>query len=130
MDFYTTISVIMDYGLICLQWFEVKNVLMVFFLQMCSFWLQHMLIDGLEWCELHVDYCDDFIRCLDFHSDGAQSLQRINCLASDVMLSPNLIKKQTHLHLRRPKVFIYLCNFLFFFFFFVELLTCSMLQLA
>ncbi len=29
-----------------------------------------MLTDGLEWCGLLVDYCDDFISCLDSHSDG------------------------------------------------------------
>ncbi len=36
-----------------------------------------MLIDGLEWCGLLVDYCDVFISCLDSHSDGTHSLQRI-----------------------------------------------------
>ncbi len=34
-----------------------------------------MLIDGLEWCGLLMDYCDVFIRCLDSHSDGTYSLQ-------------------------------------------------------
>ncbi len=37
-----------------------------------------MLIDGLEWCGLLVDYCDVFISCLDSHSDGTHSLQRIH----------------------------------------------------
>ncbi len=45
-----------------------------------------MLTDGLEWCGLLVDYCDVFISCLDSHSDGTHSLQRIHCWASDVML--------------------------------------------
>ncbi len=43
-----------------------------------SFWLHKMLIDGLEWCGLLVYYCDVFISCLDSHSDGTHSLQRIH----------------------------------------------------
>ncbi len=74
MDFYTAESVIMDYGLM-----EVKNILMDLFLQTCSLWLHNMLTDGLEWCILLVDYCDVFISCLDSHSDGTHSLQRIHC---------------------------------------------------
>ncbi len=42
--------------------------------------------NGLEWCGLLVDYCDVFISCLDSHSDGTHSLQRIHWWASDVML--------------------------------------------
>ncbi len=48
-----------------------------------------------------VDYCDAFISCLDSHSDGTHSLQRIRCWTSDVMLhfsKSALMKKQTHLH--------------------------------
>ncbi len=45
------------------------------------------LIDGLEWCRSFVDYCDVFISCLDSHSDGTHSLQRIHWWASDVMLN-------------------------------------------
>ncbi len=45
-----------------------------------------MLIDGLEWCGLLVDYCDVFISCLDSHSDGTHSLQRIHQWASKGML--------------------------------------------
>ncbi len=45
-----------------------------------------MLTDGLECCGLLVDYCDVFISCLDSHSDGTHSLQRIHCWANDVML--------------------------------------------
>ncbi len=44
-----------------------------------SFCLLKMLIDGLESCGLLVDYCDVFISCLDSHSDGTHSLQRIHC---------------------------------------------------
>ncbi len=49
------------------------------------------------WC-----YCDAFISCLDSHSDGTHSLQRIHWWASDVMQifsKSVLMKKQTHLHL-------------------------------
>ncbi len=67
--------------------FEVKNALMDFFLQTCSFSLYKMLTDGLEWCGLLVDYCDVFISCLDSHSDGTHSLQRIHWWASDVMVN-------------------------------------------
>ncbi len=41
--------------------------------------LHKILIDKLEWCRLLVDYCDVFISCLDSHSDGTHSLQRIHC---------------------------------------------------
>ncbi len=41
------------------------------------FSLHKMLIDGLEWCGLLVDYYDVFISCLDSHSDGTHSLQSI-----------------------------------------------------
>ncbi len=34
-----------------------------------------------------VDYCDVFINCLDSHSDGTHSLQKIHWWASDVMLN-------------------------------------------
>ncbi len=33
-----------------------------------------------------VDYCDVFISCLDSHSDGTHSLQRIHWRDSDAML--------------------------------------------
>ncbi len=43
-----------------------------------SFLLHKMLIDGLKLCELLVYYCDVFISCLNSHSDGTHSLQRIH----------------------------------------------------
>ncbi len=61
-----------------------------------------MLTDGLERCELLVDYCDVFISCLD--SDGTHSLQRIHWWTGDVMLhfyKSVLMKK--HLHLGWPE---------------------------
>ncbi len=51
---------------------------------------------GLLWC---------FISCLDSHSDGTHSLQRIHWWASYVMLNFNKtfpVKKHTHLHLGCP----------------------------
>ncbi len=63
-------------------------------------------IDGLERCGLHADNCDVFISCMDSHSDGTHSLQRIHWWASDVMLyfsESVLTKKQTHLHIGWPK---------------------------
>ncbi len=56
-----------------------------------------ILDDGLELCG-SVDYCDVFISCLDSHSDGTHSLQRIHWWASNVMLNFSksvLMKKQT-----------------------------------
>ncbi len=53
-----------------------------------------------------VDYCDVFISCLDSHSDGTHSLQKIYWWASDVMLNISkyvLMKKQTHLLLEWPE---------------------------
>ncbi len=69
------------------QWFEVKtSYWWICFLQTRSFSLLQMLTDGLEWCGLLVDYCDVFIHCLDSHSDGTHSLQKIHWWASDGML--------------------------------------------
>ncbi len=56
------------------------------FLQTCSFSLHKMLTDGLDSCELLVDYCDVFISSLDSCSDGTHSLQRIHWWASDEKL--------------------------------------------
>ncbi len=40
----------------------------------------------MDWSGLPLDYCDVFISCLDSHSDGTHSLQRIHCWDSDAML--------------------------------------------
>ncbi len=69
-----------------------------------------MLIDILESCGLLLDYCDVFICCLESHSDGTHSLQRIQLWASDIMLSFSKsfqMKKQTHLGVRFQQTFIY-----------------------
>ncbi len=67
--------------------------------------LHKTFIDGLELWVLLVDYCDVFISCLDSHSDGTHSLQRIYWWASAVMLNftqSGLLKTQAHLHLGWP----------------------------
>ncbi len=48
-----------------------------FFLQTCKLSLHKTLIDGLE-SRFLANYCDVFISCLDSHSDGTHSLQRIH----------------------------------------------------
>ncbi len=61
-----------------------------------------MLIDGLEWSGLLVDYCKVFVSRLDSHSDGTHSLQIIQWWASDGILhfyKSVVMKKQTHLNL-------------------------------
>ncbi len=68
---------------IWIQWLSVKNILIGIYLT--DFCFHKMLIDGS--CEVLVDYCDVFISCLDSHSDGTHSLQRIHWCASDVMLN-------------------------------------------
>jgi len=38
----------------------------------------------MDYC-VDVDYCDVFISCLDAHSDGTHSLQRIYCWDTDAV---------------------------------------------
>ncbi len=69
------------------QWLKVKkHVNDGFVSYKHSICLLKMLTDGLEWCGLFVDYCDVFISCLDSHSDGTHSLQRIHFWVSDAKL--------------------------------------------
>ncbi len=56
-------------------------------LQTHRFLLHKTWINELGSCGLLVNYCNVFISCLDSHSDGTHSLQRIHCWASDVMLN-------------------------------------------
>ncbi len=53
-------------------------LLLLLLLQTRSFLLHKTLFNGLETCGLLVNYCDVFISCLDSHSDGTHSLQRIH----------------------------------------------------
>ncbi len=92
MGFFTEGSIIVFYGLIF--WPQV--------MVLHSSSLHNMSIDGLELCELLVDYCDVFISCLDSYSDGTHSLQRIHWWASDVKLNFSksvLMKKQTQIYI-------------------------------
>ncbi len=66
--------------------FSLEDVLWIMDSYFGSFSLHKMSIDGLEWCGLLVDFCAVFISCLDSHSDGTHSLQRIHWWTSDVML--------------------------------------------
>ncbi len=78
--FYTGESNNMNRGLLARkQRFEVKHV----FMNMQLFASQ----DVNWWTEVvSMDYCDVFISCLDSHSDGTHSLQRIHWWACNVIL--------------------------------------------
>ncbi len=66
---------------------EIENALMMYlFVTNTQLFTSHDVNWWLEWCGLLVDYCDVLISCLDAHSDGTHSLQRIHCWANDVML--------------------------------------------
>ncbi len=67
------------------EWVQIhKNITIIHpGLQTCNFSLNKTLTDGLEWCGLLVGYYDVFISCLDSHSDGTHSLQRIHWWASE-----------------------------------------------
>ncbi len=61
------------------------------------------------------DYCDVFISCLDSHSDGTHSLQRIHWWASDAILNFSKfvpMKKQTPIFLEWPEGEYFFSNFL------------------
>ncbi len=73
--FFSVVKAILWIGI---KGLKLKTSLWICFLQTRSFWLHKTLTDGLEWCGLLVDYCDVFISCLDSHSDGTHSLQRMN----------------------------------------------------
>ncbi len=57
---------------------KVKMPGWICFLQTRSFSFAQTLTDGLELCGLLVDYYDIFISCLNSHSNGTHSLQRIH----------------------------------------------------
>ncbi len=75
------------------QWFDIKQW-WICFSKIFSFSLPKTLVNELEWCRLLVYYCDVFISCLDSHSDGTHSLQRIHWWASDVMLHFSKFSKE------------------------------------
>ncbi len=87
LSFFTGGSVIMDYGLIF--WsksnsLKLKSLNSGLFLTNMQLFTSQDITDGLEWCGL----LWFFISCLDTHSDGTHSLQRIHwwCNVTDVML--------------------------------------------
>ncbi len=72
------------------QWFEVKNALMGSFITNI---LLFALQDVKYWTGVTVDYYDIFISCLDSHSGGTHSLQRIHWWAMmSCYFSPNLFR--------------------------------------
>ncbi len=84
-----------------IHYWYVKTSWWICFSQTHSFSLHKMLIDGLEWCGLLVNYCD-VLSAVWTHSDGTHSLQRIHWSASYIMLNVSksiLTKKQAHLDL-------------------------------
>ncbi len=84
IDLFSGGIVIMDYGLVFWPGVTSKMKLKCFndgFIYKHAVWLHTMLIGGLDWRD--VDYCCVFIICLDSHSDGTHSLQRIHWWTSD-----------------------------------------------
>ncbi len=75
--------------------FTLKTSWWICSLQTYCFSLQ-MIIDGLEWCGLLVYYCDVFISCLNSHSDGIHSLQRIHWWASNAEFLQICSDKETN----------------------------------
>jgi len=68
----------MDYGLWIMDIkFKYLNGGFVYY-KHATFYFTKILIDALESCGLLVDKSDVFISCLDSHSDGTHSLQRIH----------------------------------------------------
>ncbi len=84
---------------------KLKTSWWICFLQTRSFWLHKMLIDGLEWCGLL--WCFYQLMFLMFLSNLILTAP-IHCrwsIGEQVIewhISPNLMKKQTHLHLGWP----------------------------
>ncbi len=54
---------------------EKKALMVYWFYTNIHLLIHNMLIDGLEWYGLLVDYLDVFNSCLDSHSYGTHSLQ-------------------------------------------------------
>ncbi len=66
----------------------------------------------MDWSSvLLADYCDVFISCLDSHSDGTHSLQRIHVMI--IFTKSVLMKKQTYLQLGWQQGIIFQQIFIF-----------------
>ncbi len=100
--FFTGGSVIMDYGLFYLKRLNDGFVCVL-----------KTLTDGLESSGLLVDYFDVFISCLDSHSDGTHSLQRIHCWDSDATFLQIWWRNKLISILGDPKVSTLSANFHF-----------------
>ncbi len=112
----------MDYGLSQKQWFEIKW--QICFLQTRSFCLLKMLIDGLDWSGV------DYLWIIVMFLSAVWTLiltAPIHCWGSIVEqamkwhISPNLMKKQTHLHLGWTEGETFLVNFHFWMNYFFNL---------
>ncbi len=98
MDFFTAGTVIWIMHSCCQKWhFKLKCLNDVFVSYKHTAFSFTRLTDGLE-CDCGLLWC--FISCLDSHSDGTHSLQRIHWWSSDGMLNFSKsvsMKNQTHL---------------------------------
>jgi len=84
---------IMDSYLSQKQWFKVQNVWMMDLLSYrCSSCLLQMLTDGLEWCGLLWCFYQTLILTAPIHCRASIAETPMQCY-----ISPNLMKKQTHL---------------------------------
>ncbi len=89
--------------------FEVKTVLMNLFLTLFHFFLTKPLMLDVNWYTRVVWItCDVFISCLDSHSDGTHSVQRIHWRASDVKLRFDEETSSTTSCMARGRVTIFL----------------------
>ncbi len=102
IDFFTGGSIIMDCG-----FKKLKTFWWICFLQTQAFLASQ---DVNKWCGLH---CDVFISCLDSHSNGTHSLQRIHWSAMECDNSPNLVKKKLSSVLYGLRVRTFLAHFHF-----------------
>ncbi len=102
MDFFTGGSIIMDYGI---KW---KHLNYIFVPCKNTTLLPKMSVDVLKSWIILV-----FISCLDCHSNGTHSLQRIHCWASNAMLNYSksfVMKKFDDQGFRKVSVFILFLN--------------------
>ncbi len=80
-------------------WLPLQDESLYVFPNCKSLWIK----TSAKWLNVNVNV---FISCLDSHSDGTRSLQRIHWWASDAMLHFSksvMLKKQIHLYLGRPE---------------------------
>ncbi len=71
---------------------NILNELLFLYLHYSAFSFRLCFSNFVRYFWHYYYYCDVFISCLDYHSDGTHSLQRMHCY-----IYPNLMKKQTPL---------------------------------